>query len=139
MWAVSACQAQAGRHRGSETQQTWALPSGSWVAGGWKEATHTGWCQPSFHTRVRTISILARQGGLTSVSHGGPKAQRRCNLCKDTQPANDGAELRTQGRRLSACDLPSTSERLKSVVPAAAAAAVPGGIQSDAHSHPAAV
>ena len=36
---------------------------GGW---GWKEATHTGWSQPSLHTHVHTISILARQGGLTS-------------------------------------------------------------------------
>ena len=63
---MSARQAQAGRRRGSETQQMRALPLGSWVAGGWKEAAHTGWCQPSFHTHVHTISILAQQGGLTS-------------------------------------------------------------------------
>ena len=56
--------AQAGRRRGSETQKTGALPRK--LGGRGLEATYAGCHQPSFHTRVYTVSILARQGGLTS-------------------------------------------------------------------------
>ena len=81
----------------------------------------------STHVFTRSRYLPDRAGSHLSFSRRPQSPEKVSNVCRDTQPADDGAELRTQGRRHSARDLPSTSERLRSVVPAVAAAAAPAG------------
>ena len=96
-WSVRTRQAQAGCCRGSKTQQTRALPSGSWVAGaGRKQPILVGASPVSTHMVTRSRYSPDKAGSHLSFSRRPQSPEKVSNLCKDTQPANDGTELRSR-------------------------------------------